>query len=124
MTWTYEKLDENYDVITCPVNDHDGSVTGHIVFGVKQWFDENPEERIRRGWIKHNHFTKEEIQARYTFDSQSQYLLARTRQVDEYTVEDEYYVMDKSEEMMLLEEMLEVVSNGEYSVRDFHFVIN
>ena len=46
--WSYEKL-ENGKMKHCPVNDYDGSVTGHIVFGVAAWFDENPEERKRLG---------------------------------------------------------------------------
>ena len=40
--WYYEKLDEKGERKACPMNDHDGSVTGHIVFGVAAWFDENP----------------------------------------------------------------------------------
>lgn len=107
MTWTYEKLDENYNVRHCPANDTDGSVTGKIVMNVKAWFDENPEERIRRGWIKHIQHSAEEIRERWPHNQQTQYLIPSVKQIDEYTVEDDYHVMDKSEEQMLLEEMLE-----------------
>lgn len=100
-TWSYERLDENGKVKRAPVNDHDGSVTGHIVFGVKEWFDENPEERIRRGWIKHIHHDTRDIE----YDKSSQYLVRQIVSVDEYTVEDRYHVLDKSEEMMRIQEL-------------------
>lgn len=102
--WDYEKLDENYKLQYCPRNDYDGSITGHIVFGVPAWFDEHPEERKRLGWIKHIRKSRKEIE----YDRQSQFLVHSVRQVDEYTVEDVYYVMDKSEEQMYFEEMLEI----------------
>jgi len=112
MTWDYEKLDENLKRKYCPINDPDGSITGRIVMGVKAWFDENPEERKRRGWIKHIKYTKEEIDEKWPHNKQSQYLIKTMKQIDPYTVEDEYHVVDKTEEMMLLEELLEVVSWG------------
>ncbi len=102
ITWSYVKLDENYKKKYAPTNDFDGKVTGHIVFGVKQWFDENPEERIRLGWIKHIHHDTKDIE----YNKQSQYLAKSVVPVDEYTVEDVYHVVDKSEEMMRLEETL------------------
>ena len=110
MKHDYEKLDENLNVKYCPTNDLDGSITGHIVFGLKYWFDENPEERIRLGWIKHIRHFETEIE----YDKQTQYLVQSVKQIDDYTLEDEYHVMDKSEDMMALEEMLEslgVVTN-------------
>ena len=102
--WDYERLDENYEIKHCPRNDYDGSITGHIVFGVKEWFDEHPEERKRLGWIKHIHHSTKDID----YDHQKQYLVRSVRQIDEYTVEDVHYIMDKSEEQMLFEEMLEI----------------
>lgn len=104
MTYEYEKLDENMEVQYCPQNDYDGSVTGHIVMNVKAWFDEHPEERIRRGWIKHIHNDEKEVA---DYDPQTQYLVTSVNAIDDYTVEDVYHVLDKSEDMMLLEEMLE-----------------
>lgn len=103
VTYEYEKLDENMEVKYCPQNDYDGSVTGHIVMNVKAWFDEHPDERIRRGWIKHIHHEKDDID----YDPQTQYLVQSVNTIDDYTIEDEYHVLDKSEDMMLLEEMLE-----------------
>ena len=103
--WQYEKLDENYNLMYCPMNDFDGSITGHIVIGVKQWFDENPEERKRRGWIKH--ITHDPKETKY--DKQTQYLIHTAKVIDEYTIEDEYHVMNKSEEIMLFEELFETV---------------
>ena len=54
-THSYIKLNEDMSVKYCPRNDVDGSVTGHIVYEVAAWFDENPEERKKLGWIKIRH---------------------------------------------------------------------
>ena len=105
MYWTYEKLDESYNVKECPMSDPDGSITGHVVLGLKQWFDENPEERIRLWWTKHIHPETKEIE----YNKQMQYLVKSIRVIDEYTVEDVYHVMDKPEEMLLLEDMLDAL---------------
>lgn len=102
-SWTYEKVNADSGLDSCPVNDLDGSVTGHIVFCVKQWFDENPDERIRLGWVKH--ILREEPE----YNPQTQFLTKTTRRVDDNTIEDVYHVIDKSEEMMLLEEVLETM---------------
>lgn len=99
--WTYQKLDENGKIKYAPTNDFDGKVTGHIVFGVPAWFDEHPEERKRLGWIKHiKHETKD-----IEYNKRTQYLINAVKQIDEYTVEDDWHIMDKSEEMMRLEEL-------------------
>ena len=98
--WTYEKLEDG-KIKYAPMNDFDGKVTGHIVFGVAAWFDENPEERKRLGWVKHiKHDTKD-----IEYNRRTQYLVNATRQIDEYTIEDDWHIMDKSEEMMRLEEL-------------------
>lgn len=99
--WRYERLNDKGKIEYAPMNDYDGKVTGHIVFGVKAWFDEHPEERKRLGWIKHIVHETKDIE----YNHQTQYLSRSTRQVDDYTVEDEYTVMDKSAEMMRLEEL-------------------
>jgi len=99
--WNYEKLDENNKIKFCPMNDYDGKITGHIVFGVKAWFDENPEERKRLGWVKHIYHDMKEIE----YNKRTQYLQKSIKQIDEYTVEDVWHVMDKSEEMMRLNEL-------------------
>lgn len=99
--WDYQKVDENGKIKWAPVNDYDGKITGHIVFGVKAWFDEHPEERKALGWIKHiRHDTKDIV-----YNKRTQYLVPSIKNIDEYTVEDEYHIMDKSEEMMRLEEL-------------------
>lgn len=103
--WTYERYEADGTVKHCPINDFDGSVTGRIVFGVKQWFDENPEERIRRGWIKHIQHNMKEVD----YNPQTQYLRRIARKIDEHTVEDVYIVLDKSEEMLLVEDLMEGV---------------
>ena len=112
MFWRYEKLDEEGKMHYCPANDTDGKVTGHIVINVKAWFDENPEERKRLGWIKHIYYeTNEELMADLPdYDPATQYLVEGTRTIDEYTIKDEYHTIDKTEEMMLLEEMLETMN--------------
>lgn len=112
ITWTYEKLDEKGKLKYLPVNDYDGKETGKIVFGLKAWMDENPEERKRLGWIKHIHYSGKEIKERWPYDHHTQWLKQVTKQVDEWTIEDDYHVMDKSEDMMLLQELLPAV-NGD-----------
>lgn len=107
--WYYERLDpETYDLKHCPVNDLDGHVTGHIVIDVPSWFDENPEERIRLGWIKHIMGDRSKVE----YNSQTQYLVRSVQPIDDYTVEDVFFVLDKTEDMLLLEEMLEGVNGA------------
>lgn len=102
LRWTYERLKEDGKIEYAPQNDYDGSVTGHIVFGVKEWFDENPEEAHRLGWIKHIHKETKDIE----YNRHSQYLVKTVRQIDQYTVEDDYQILDKSEEQMRLQELM------------------
>lgn len=110
-THSYIKLKDDMSVEYCPRNDVDGSVTGHIVYEVAAWFDENPEERKKLGWIKMIYADRDEVE----YDNQTQYLVRATEQVDEWTIREVFYPLDKSEEMMLLEDMLESLgySNGE-----------
>lgn len=107
MNWRYEKLDEDGKLISLSnfTNDTEGKYTGRIVINAKAWFDENPDEWKARGWTKHLMLDDKEIKERYPHNKYTQYLLSSIRQVDEYTVEDVYYVMDKSEEQMLQEEL-------------------
>ena len=109
MQWRYEKLDENYKMQYCPANDPDGSVTGHIVIGVKVWFDENPEERKRLGWVKHYFYADhKEFDADYPdYNPATQLAIVSTQVIDEWTIKDKYTIINKTEEMMELEEMLE-----------------
>lgn len=106
MQWRYEKLDENYEIKTCPRDDKDGSVTGKIILNVPAYFDENPEEQKRLGWVKHIYFDDKEIKEKWPH-TMSQYLVQTTKKIDDWTIEDEYHILDKSEEMMLLEELLQ-----------------
>lgn len=100
--WYYEKLNpETGKVEQVKFNDFDGKITGRIVFNVKAWFDENPEERKRLGWVKHIEKSTKDIE----YNKQTQYLVRGIKQIDEWTVEDEWHIMDKSEEMMRLEEL-------------------
>ena len=105
MSWGYVRLNEDGKVEGCPYNDIDGKITGHVVFGLKAWFDENPEERIRLGWTKVIHKDRDEVE----YDKQTQYLVRSYQRIDDNTVEEVYQVMDKSEEQMLLEELLSSV---------------
>lgn len=95
----YEKLQEDGKIKTIGVNfnDTDGKITGKYVFGVKAYFDENPEERIRLGWIKHIMHNMEKY---LEYNKQTQYYIKSIKVIDAYTVEDEYHIMDKTEEMM------------------------
>ena len=104
--WYYVKYVDG-NIKPCPSNDFDGSITGHIVIDLPAWFDENPDERIRLGWIKHIRADKDAIE----YDHQSQYLVRQTRVIDEYTVEDTFCVLDKTEDMLLLEELMEGIKD-------------
>lgn len=97
--WDYEKLQEDGKIRTISnnSNDFDGSITGHIVFGVKAWFNENPEERLRLGWTKHIHHNPDKW---VSYNKQTQYLVKALKVIDEFTIEDDYHVMDKTEDMM------------------------
>ena len=106
MQHRYIKVDENGKFRYCPANDFDGSITGRIIIGLPVWFDENPEERKRLGWIKAIDYSQKEIAEKYPYDKQTQYLVRTEKTVDKYTIEAEYHVMDKSEEMLLLEDMI------------------
>ena len=111
LKWRYEKLDEKGRVRSAPLNDPDGKITGHHVFGLRAWFDENPEERKRLGWIKHiTHSTKD-----IEYDKTCQYLVNSPKTVDAYTVEDDWKVLDMSEEQMRL---AEINHNGFWSYDD------
>lgn len=111
MTWDYEKLGENGKLLTIGnyTIDSKREYTGRYVVNVKAWFDENPGEAIARGWTKHIHFERKEIEERWPHDPQTQILVKSTRRVDEHTIEDDYHAIDKSEEMMRLQEMAGVV---------------
>lgn len=99
----YEKYDaENGERRYCPMNDENGEITGKCIIGLKEWFDENPEERKRLGWVKHITHRPTEL---IGYDSQTMYALRSVLQIDEYTIEDVYHLVEKSEEMMLFEEM-------------------
>lgn len=102
--YVYEKVSKDYAAEICPASDLDGSITGHIVINVKEWFDEHPEDRKRLGWIKHILHDPEDIE----YNKQTQYLVKSQAVIDEYTVEDVFHVIDKSEEIMRFEEMMEL----------------
>ena len=113
MTWTYERLKEDGTIEYLPINDTDGSITGKIILGVKQWFDENPDEYKARGWIKHIQHSDEEIKEIIgDYNPQTQYITTTQKMIDEYTVEDTYNVGDKSEEMLLFEELANTLGIG------------
>ena len=104
--WYYEKFDEEkLSTKRLPMNDLDGSIAGKIIMNLPEYFDENPEERKCLGWVKH--ITKDIREMEY--NRQTQYYVRTVKTIDDYTVEDVYHIMDKSEEMLLLEELLEAV---------------
>lgn len=108
----YERYKEDYTSESCPQDDKDGKITGKFVLNVPAYFDENPEERKRLGWIKHiTHDTKE-----IDYNHQTQFLVKSVRQIDEFTVEDVYNILTKSEEQLAFEEMLAVASWSEGSI--------
>lgn len=101
--WTYERFKEDGKVeeIYINKNDYDGKLTGHRVFGVKEWLDENPEEARRLGYVKHIHHSTKYID----YNKQTQYLMRSNKIIDEYTYEDEYHILDKTPEMMRDQEL-------------------
>ncbi len=101
LKWHYEKLDEKGRVQQAPPNDADAKITGRHVFGLKAWLDENPEERIRLGYIKHIHHDTKDIE----YDRATQYLVKAVKRIDDYTVEDDWKIMNMSEEQMRLAEV-------------------
>lgn len=114
MQYRYIKLDEDGQKKYCPINDYDGSIsgTGHCIIGLKMWFDENPEERKRFGWIKHYYYDDpKELKADLPdYDPAIHYLTCSMEQVDEWTVRDRYHIIEKTDEMLEMEEMLEVMN--------------
>lgn len=122
--YRYEKYDEEkqrMEQVSHFKNDVDGSITGHIVMDVFAWFDENPEERKRLGWIKHIYYDKTEDTG-VEFNRQTQFSVITQKEIDEYTVEDVYHVVDKSEEQLLFEQMLSIANGYETSVDGITFV--
>lgn len=116
--YTYEKLvDGKLKRVYETTIDSDKSITGKFVVNVKAYFDENPAERIRLGWTKHIHPDRELI-----YDKQTHYVVVMPKQIDEYTIVDEYHALPKSEEMLELEEMLESISVWFDSDDDSEFV--
>lgn len=113
-TYTYEKLvDGKRETVSEYTIDHDKSITGKFVVNVKAYFDENPEERIRLGWTKHIHPDSSLI-----YDKQTHYLVTLPKQIDDYTIEDQYYALPKSEDMLELQEMLESLGVYYYGADD------
>lgn len=114
----YERLTEEGRLKRAPLCDYDGSVVGAIVYNVPAWLDENPGEAHRLGWTKHVTHDRKELRELYDWCPQTQYLERSVRRVDEWTVEDVYHVRDKSEEMMLREELATAVTYGDELVFD------
>lgn len=111
MNWYYEKLDDKGKTITVNTYTIDSKKehTGQFVFNVKAWFDEHPDYWPEHGWTKHITYESKEIEEKWPHNKQTQILIREVRRVDAHTVEDTYHVIDKSEEMMRLQELLGVV---------------
>ena len=110
MNYDYEKLQEDGSIKSLPVDDKDGEITGKCVLNLKAYFDENPEERKRLGWIKHIRHNSDELLG---FNPVTQFVVRGTKTVDEYTIEDTLHALPKSEDQLAFEEMLSVASFGE-----------
>lgn len=103
MKWRYEKYDKEFKRTNCPTHDVDGSMTGQVIINLPVWFDENPEERIRLGWVKHYYYDDNEIEKMY--DPQTQFYTASAKMIDDHTIRDEILVFEKTEDMMEAEEL-------------------
>lgn len=115
MKYTYIKLNEKGEIVNAPQHDLDGKITGKCIYGLVAWFDENPEERKRLGWIKKIHAEEKDIE----YDPQTQFLVRSQRMDDEYTLVEEYHVLNKTETMMAHEEETAGVT---LSVSDWFFL--
>lgn len=119
MQWHYEKLDEEGKVKRADIytNDCDGKITGRYVMNVKAWFDENPEERIARGWTKHITWEGKEIKEKWPHEA-NEALIKATKRIDEYTIEDDYHVVQVSEAMLAAQELLgyEVIGDADIEI--------
>lgn len=104
MYYEYIRLREDGEIERARIDDLQGEVTGRRVYNLKAWFDEHPDERKRLGWIKYEHPAAEDEGVEY--DPQTQILMRNPVTVDEWTIKDELYVVDKSEEFLLFEEMV------------------
>ena len=115
MEWHYEKLDEKGKLISVNTYTIDSKkkYTGRYVVNVKAWSDEHPEEWIARGWTKHITWSSDEIKEKWPFNAQTQLLIRAVKRVDEHTVEDDFHVIDKSEEMMRFAELQAVAGWGD-----------
>ena len=115
--YSYIKLEDG-KIKYLPSQDPNGEIlVGRHMLNLKEWMDENPEERKRLGWIKHIHQDIKEIE----YDKQTQYLQRYAEWIDPYTIEDKYIILDKAEEMMLLEEMLETADYGHITIDGYNF---
>lgn len=115
--YSYIKLEDG-EIKYLPLSDPNGKIVPgkHIIY-LKEWMDENPEERKRLGWIKQIHQDIKEIE----YDKQTQCLQRYATWIDPYTIKDEYIVIDKSEEIMLLEELLDTVNYGYITIGGLNF---
>ena len=85
--WRYEKLDEDGKLKHCPQDDLKAKETGKYIINLPQWFDENPAERIRLGWIKHYYKEPKELKEELEYNPATQFIVSTTRVIDEYTCE-------------------------------------
>lgn len=104
MYYEYVRMREDGEVERARIDDLQGVITGHRVYNLKAWFDEHPDERKRLGWIKYEHPDAKDEGVEY--DPQTQILMRNPVMIDEWTIKDELYVVDKSEEFLLFEEMV------------------
>lgn len=111
MNWSYERLkaDGKIETVSVYTIDSKKEYTGKFVFNVRAYFDENPDLWKANGWTKHITWEQKEIDEKWPHNKQTQLLMKSTRNVDEHTIEDTFYVVDKSEEMMRLQELMSVV---------------
>ena len=114
MNYRYIKFDEDGSRRYCPLNDYDGKIsgTGKCIIGLKAWFDENPEKRIELGWIKHFYCekTSEIKELLPDYDPIKHYIIKTEERVDDYTLKDTFHLIEKSEQMLELEELLETMN--------------
>ena len=99
----YTKLDGKGEETYLPNNDYNGTITGtgKCVLNIKAWFDENPEIRKSLGYIKVITPSIDDLE----YNKQTQYIEWSKAFIDEYTIMRTPHIINKSEEMLRLEEL-------------------
>lgn len=102
-TW-YKRI-VNGKLEIAPTNDLDGKLSGKPVIGFQAWLEENPEEAKRIGFVK-------VVDHEEDYDHNRFYTIERHEEHDDGSIHIFYDLHEKTEEMILLNELYSIVANG------------